>query len=286
MTTEKTRDFMRVERTPITVYDFFGYFIPGFIFLCLMFYTFKKDYIVSTLREINGTKTVVDDILLGVFFIFFSYITGHILSYLSHFSIDRWVKEKFFQQKTGCKFCGCFFLKELERKVFNPDEVEKYIKGACVKYIEKRGIENNEKKEIDKLMKHSDGRLGKISGLLSLQLSDPVLWQATYNMLVLSGMFRTITMAFFIYIVYLLGGYYYFCKHLVFFTPDCEGGAIDSFTFWCVVGISTFVTVISFMIYCKFLRRHIEKTEAAIVFYDFNEGIQKENSKLPKNACS
>lgn len=102
---------MRVEKTPITVYDFFGYFILGFIFLSLMFYTFEENFVATILKKITDTSTLADDILLGVFFTFFSYIVGHILSYISHFCIEILVKKKFYKQKTGCDFCSCIFFR-------------------------------------------------------------------------------------------------------------------------------------------------------------------------------
>jgi hypothetical protein len=166
----------------------------------------------------------------------------------------------------------------LKRKIFNPDTINDYVEKACIKYVKKNGTlksefyENEENKEIKELFIED---FGKISQLLYLHLADTELSKSIYNMLVLSGTFRTIALVFFIYSGFIFVGYFCFSKPLVFFTPDCR----EVFTFWVVFGISSFISIFSFMIYCKYLRRHIEKSEAAIVLYDFNSLKNKDNTE-------
>ena len=91
---------MRVKRTPITVYDFFGYLLPGFLFLSLCFFSYKGSYPLAEKFCGEGTSSLII-ISLDISLIFFAYILGHIISYASHLIFNKKISDKFFKPQTS-----------------------------------------------------------------------------------------------------------------------------------------------------------------------------------------
>jgi len=253
---------MRVERTPYTVYDFLGYFTPGFMFLVMFSYSFKKSPINYFVNQTNISTSVTDDIILIIYFLFLSFVCGHIISFLSH---------RFHELVTcifKCRRSDSCFLRQLNRKMFDADSIDAYLKKYCETFKSKRtGI------KLETLVK--DKKYEKIAKMMMLGISNDNISNVIYNMLVISGMFRAVSMAFFLYSGIMIFFYEFFREDLVF------SSASASF-FWITIIISLFMGVISFMIFCKYLRRYIEKIEAAIVLKDIGFLEEdKNNSKRP-----
>ena len=78
---------MKIEQNPFSLYDFFGYFIPGALLMFLLYLIPKLDYSM-------GFFDYIDQITIGGFeaylpFIIISYIVGHLQSFLSSYTIER-----------------------------------------------------------------------------------------------------------------------------------------------------------------------------------------------------
>lgn len=82
-----------LQNNPFSIYDFLGYLFPGIFFITLMAVLFSAetlcvDELINTMCENEGalSKITVVNVL---FFIIFSYVAGHLLSYLSSLTIER-----------------------------------------------------------------------------------------------------------------------------------------------------------------------------------------------------
>lgn len=250
---------MRVERTPYTVYDFLGYFTPGFMFLVMVFYSFKKSPIYYFIDKANISSTIMDDIILIIYFLFLSFVIGHIISFFSH----RFHELAIFIFK--CRKSNHYFLKELNRKTFDADSIDVYLKEYCNSFKSK-----NTNKKLSDLLK--DEKYEKIAKMMMLAVSNNNISNIIYNTLVISGTFRSLSMAFFLYSILMLPLYVFFSDMLIF----------PSVLFFSItVIISLFIGVISFKIFCKYLRRYIEKIEAVIVLKDY--GVLKDDQDDQKS---
>lgn len=74
---------MEIKQNPFSVYDFLGYFIPGATFCYLL--AFAQTHANLTNTSIPELKEIEN--LLP--FILISYLTGHILNYISSFTIEK-----------------------------------------------------------------------------------------------------------------------------------------------------------------------------------------------------
>ena len=77
----------RVSKSPFSLYDFLGYFIPGALFC----------YLFAIVFEIEEIKWLNIEFFLGlrvfdqsVAFILFSYVFGHAINYLSTLTIEKY----------------------------------------------------------------------------------------------------------------------------------------------------------------------------------------------------
>ncbi|MCQ2582585.1 MAG: hypothetical protein MJ160_01645 [Treponema sp.] len=75
---------MGKEDLPFTFYDFLGYFVPGFFFLSSLSFIFDVKNIQVIIPTIPENLAFIDYIALAIF----SYIVGHILSYLSSMTVE------------------------------------------------------------------------------------------------------------------------------------------------------------------------------------------------------
>jgi len=83
-----------LEQNPFSLYDFLGYFVPGSVFLFMLYFL---DISEDTTFEIRNVIFCLPEVNLGgaLFFIIAAYISGHILSYLSSITIE-WFANKLF----------------------------------------------------------------------------------------------------------------------------------------------------------------------------------------------
>lgn len=82
---------MKLSSNPFSLYDLIGYLFTGFIFSYLVNCFFKYEIIEFESFEIfkqNGMTGSVE--IKAFFYLVLSYLTGHILSFLSSFTIERY----------------------------------------------------------------------------------------------------------------------------------------------------------------------------------------------------
>ncbi|MDM1353274.1 hypothetical protein [Myroides marinus] len=102
-----------MEKNPFSLFDFLGYFIPGAFFMFLCFFLQQQGGIlyylkVKNIQEFNDNVSII----YATFFVIFSYILGHILSFLSTLTIENFTVWMFgFPSKNLLKF-------EKEKKYF------------------------------------------------------------------------------------------------------------------------------------------------------------------------
>lgn len=82
------------QKNPFSIYDFLGYLFPGcfFLFLIVFCESLKTDFSVSNVwKEIMSGNTFGSGINVSksVFFVISSYTIGHLLSYLSTLTVER-----------------------------------------------------------------------------------------------------------------------------------------------------------------------------------------------------
>ncbi|KGO85987.1 hypothetical protein Q765_13060 [Flavobacterium rivuli WB 3.3-2 = DSM 21788] len=76
-----------LEQNPFSLYDFLGYFVPGSVFIFMIYFL---DISESKTFEIRNVLYCLPEVNIGgaLFFILAAYISGHILSYLSSITIE------------------------------------------------------------------------------------------------------------------------------------------------------------------------------------------------------
>jgi len=236
---------LRVNRTPITVYDFFGYLLPGFLFLALCLFSYKGSYPLAEKFCGEGSSSLVI-ISLGISLIFFAYILGHIISYASHLIFSKMTSDKFFKNQKSIKKCR--LCSELKRKYFNSEKIDEYKEALCRPHLNKIPLEN---KGI-----FLENNFSKISESIALRIADPYYSQMIYTTLVISGTFRAMTLIFAVY----------FVIFLIFFLS----GTNKFFLYWWVpyillILVLPFTIFLSFRIYCKYFRRYYELCNIVLV---------------------
>lgn len=84
---------MEIKRNPFSVYDFLGYLVPGFI-LHNGYYLFFNKYFLEIRNFPKGLAEGTQSIYYIQLTVFF-YIIGHIVSYLSSVTIERYLFKNF-----------------------------------------------------------------------------------------------------------------------------------------------------------------------------------------------
>lgn len=75
---------MEVKQNPFSVYDFFGYFTPGAIFIFFFFWVFDLSFVdISNGFGLTKAEAYVP-------FILFSYSIGHVVNFLSSVTIEKY----------------------------------------------------------------------------------------------------------------------------------------------------------------------------------------------------
>lgn len=294
---------MRIERTPFTIYDLIGYFIPGFLFLYLLYLTFDVDIDsilclehkdICTAHEATHAKGICQEpknthankdisgkayeyIIFSVFLFIGAWFVGHLLSYASHWCLQKfpfcslekkfpvlqkWGAEKIFKNsREGTAFIS----REGKGKTFS--NYAKLIKKLFKKIEDDKNDKND--KEIYKHIKKDkkDIFLKTISSYL-----DPEKQQILYNYLVIQGCFRAFTLCFILHFFILFLG---FMIKIIF---DCNFGFekdIIPYIYWMMIP-DFIIAALCWNIYLKYYRRHIEEN---IVFLIHELYLKKEENK-------
>lgn len=84
-----------IKQNPFSLYDFLGYFIPGSVCFFIIL-NFEKILEFKTFHELINTADNFDTSLDSVtLFVIFSYVLGHITSFLSSITIERYTIWKY-----------------------------------------------------------------------------------------------------------------------------------------------------------------------------------------------
>lgn len=87
---------LKVNQNPFSFYDFLGYLIPGGFFILLFYFcglTYDFD-IVADLADLIRSQSKIFGVLDYASIIIISYITGHFISIISAFLIEKYMNEK------------------------------------------------------------------------------------------------------------------------------------------------------------------------------------------------
>lgn len=81
---------MEPSQNPFSLYDFLGYLIPGFLFMFL-FVSITKETVCNLVIPVFVINLIKADSLYSYLFLtFFCYFVGHVLSYLSSVTIEKY----------------------------------------------------------------------------------------------------------------------------------------------------------------------------------------------------
>lgn len=78
---------MEIKQNPFSLYDFFGYLIPGITFIYGIIFTTYSNY---DLHIFYSLITRDENIFISIPFIVISYIAGHLLSFVSSLTIEKY----------------------------------------------------------------------------------------------------------------------------------------------------------------------------------------------------
>ncbi|MBX3457356.1 MAG: hypothetical protein KF820_03225 [Candidatus Paracaedibacteraceae bacterium] len=257
---------MKVERTPFTTYDFIGYFIPGFIFLYMMYLTFDVD-LYQILSDERKEIVAHEYIMFSIFLVLMSFVVGHFLSMVSH--VLQTVAIKKFDgcscEKCCCKNCINIldYWNQGGRRIF-PEDKDKY-KNLVDKIFRKYEKEIGEELSIKEYT--FDNNLF-LKGMAAYLQEDK--FKIVYNYMVIQGTFRAFSLIFLVHLMVVSSGMIFF-PSLLECIVNQHWGRILLFDFMSAL--------ISWNIYLKYFRRQIEET-VLLLIYDQLERKQSCNEKL------
>ena len=248
---------MKVERTPFTVFDFIGYFIPGFLFLYILYLTVDTDfYSILKLEKAPPSKESYEYIVFTIFIFIFSWFIGHLLSLVSHLFQNR-AKSLFENDSESSCFWNTLFFNQAKKSIFKGFKKEDFdkLKSALLKKVD--AFPNVAKKETENKNISEEN----ISTALFLKSASNYLKQANegtsvtiiYNYLVIQGAFRAFTMCFVLH--------FFILAFLPCFLPS-DWCWIEPCVFehrWWVLGFHIITAYLCFLIYLKYYRRMIEE---------------------------
>lgn len=234
---------MIVDRTPFTTFDLIGYFIPGFMFLYLLYLTFNIDFDSILLLE-NKSAHSYEYMVFTIFFFLFSWLTGHLLSFISHFFQKR-AYSIFLNEEQGSFNNILDIFGYGARKIFtkNHKDYNTLIKKIFSHYTGNGELYKNVK---DTLF------LKGISSYL-----DQEKFKIVYNYIVIQGTFRAFTLIFLFHFILMLIAK--FGCSLIF--EDWIKYHINYILF---TDIS--IAYICWCIYLKYFRRQIEETIILLIY--------------------
>lgn len=235
---------MKVDRTPFTTFDFIGYFIPGFLFLYLLYLTLHIEF-VSILQIEEHSKFQYEHIVFSLFILIFSWFIGHLLSWSSHLFQKR--AEKIFDNDIG----NCSHLLDLfcqgKRKLFPraKNEYQDLLEDVFNKMVEKT-----------KMPKKICQNEGKALFLKSMSYyMDPNKFSIIYNYLVIQGAFRAFTFSFVLHALII-------CIAKIS-NLGLEDWAKTNFCY--ILSFDAATAFICWNIYIKYYRRQIEENAVFLI---------------------
>ena len=81
---------METKPNPFSIYDFLGYLIPGAIFSYGLLLVIKHTYSNEISLQYLATKLKFSNEEIYLIFVLLSYVTGHVLSFLSSITVERY----------------------------------------------------------------------------------------------------------------------------------------------------------------------------------------------------
>jgi hypothetical protein len=199
-------------RNSFLLYDVFGYFLPGFFFVCLLIIDYDLSKIMEFYSEHHTLRGIEDEKILYkldylfrfltwntesdfkfttlVIFIFFCYLLGHVIAALSSYVIEQWFNRRFLG------FPSENLIDSSERNWFRT-RFAFYTKGFTNEFA----------KKFEKVFRERFGTEPVVKDYFWLCFSDickhsPVGYNRVIHFLNLYGFSRNICAAFIIYIVF------------------------------------------------------------------------------------
>lgn len=235
---------MKVERTPFTVFDFIGYFIPGFLFMYILYLTVDVDFhSILKLEKASPPKESYEYIVFTIFIFIFSWFIGHLLSCVSH--IFQKFAKPLFKNDTECTcFWNTLFFQQAKKSIFKGIKAEDFdnLKSALLGKVNAFSEDFLKKENVN-----IDLFLKSASNYLRQAKEGPAV-SIIYNYLVIQGAFRAFTMCFVIHFFILL-------------LPD-EWCFLESCVYQYKLSILVFHAASAYLcllIYLKYYRRMIEE---------------------------
>ena len=242
---------MKVERTPFTTYDFIGYFIPGFIFLYMMYLTFNVD-LYQILSDECKNIVAHEYIMFSIFLVLMSFVVGHFLSIISHV----------FQKKALSRFEGCScnnccckncldiidYFNQGGKKIFSMDgnKYNELINTIFERYKKEIGLDLKDYVHDSKLF---------LKGMAAYLQEDK--FKIVYNYMVIQGTFRAFCFIFLVHILVILIGIHCFPSALEPIVNKHWG---------MILAFDLLAALISWNIYLKYFRRQIEETLLLLIY--------------------
>lgn len=246
---------MKVERTPFTVFDFIGYFIPGFLFLYILYLTVDIDFhSILNLEKAPISKESYEYIVFTIFIFIFSWFIGHLLSFSSHIFQKR--VKYLFENDSDCH-CFCKFLpfNQAKKSIFKGLRNEDFDKlkrdllekvGAYKtfsQFFEKK--ENKENIDTSLFLKSASNYLKQA------QTNEGPSVNIIYTYLVIQGAFRAFTLCFVLHSLILA---------LTFLPFDWCWIEPCVFEYrWWVLGFHIAAAYLCFLIHINYYRKTIEE---------------------------
>jgi len=253
---------MKVDRTPFTTFDFIGYFIPGFIFLYLLYLTFRIDF-VCILQIEEHSKFHYEHIIFSLFILIFSWFVGHLLSWLSHLFQKR--AEKIFDNDIS----DCHHLLDLfcqgKRKLLPraKKEYQNLLEDIFKKLVNV--------KDIPEIICQNEGKALFLKSMS--YYIDPNKFSIIYNYLVIQGAFRAFTFSFVLH-------------SLIICTAKINNFGLEEWAnvnFWYILAFDGGTSFICWNIYLKYYRRQIEENVVFLIHKLYGiYGENEENNKRSK----
>jgi hypothetical protein len=246
---------MKVDRTPFTVFDFVGYFIPGFIFLYILYLMLCIEFrdilfLIKDSQSIGNQAQSYEYIVFTVFILLFSWFIGHLLSFSSH--IFQGCAYKIIDEK-GMPICDLF--NQGKRKIFKQEEYDNLI-GEIFKTLLKRikgDTEQTEGNSIENYIGDKRLFLKGISGYINTEK-----YKIVYNYLVIQGAFRALSLIFLInFIIVILSK----CTCMEFIFEQW----VIKHSNWILL-LDAIFFYLCWSIYIKFFRRQIEESTMLLLY--------------------
>ena len=129
---------MKELRIPFTFYDFFGYFLPGLVTMLIIIVWLSPSHDVNGLEPVAKTIQKIT-LFPGLCLVLLCYATGHLMSSISSFLLEKLLLAKRFPHKMP------------ENRLFSSDEKEKPLFSTELTGKFKAIVEKEFEIEVDKI---------------------------------------------------------------------------------------------------------------------------------------